>query len=182
MKYLSLLIILICINCVQPVEEVHEEEEALKVPKRPLAKYEPTGDECILFVGQELEAIGGLEDYNDGYLDHFKRPGGFTMYTNLNPGLESFGRIQEGLDGVFSTDDWGDSPSNMTLQLADPDFENMALAIGLQFVHHEEKVAYGTHDVLIKKMGEFFLSLGERPVFLRIGYEFDGHSWNFYDI
>jgi len=33
---------------------------------RKLAKFEPK-DGVLLFVGQELEAIRGLEDYNDGY-------------------------------------------------------------------------------------------------------------------
>ena len=59
------------------------------------------------------------------------------------------------------------------LQHKDPDYANMALAIGLQFVNHEEKVADGTHDVYIDRLGDFLLSLGKRPVFLRIAYEFD---------
>lgn len=119
--------------------------------------------------------------YNDGYLDHFKRPAGFTLYTNFAPGDTSFGYVQKGLDGIWSTDDWGDSPSNMSMQLVDPDFEKMALAIGLSLVNHEDKVADGTHDALIEKMGNWFKTLGKRPIFLRIGYEFDGHAWNHYD-
>ena len=164
----------VLIGCSSPVEE----EE---VPVRPLAKFEPADGEVILFVGQELEAIGGVDKYNDGYFDHFEIPGGFTMYTNIAPGDTSFGYVQKGLDGIFSTDDWGDSPSNISMQLADPDFENVALAIGLSMVNHEERIASGEHDEYIIRMGEFFKSLGKRPVFLRIGYEFDGHSWNFYD-
>ena len=151
-------------------------------PVREMAKFEPRDGEVILFVGQELDAIGGLEDYNDGYLDHFPPPGGFTMYTDLTPGNEMFGFINKGLDGVFTTDNWGDGDSNMSLQLADPDFEHMALAIGLWLVGQEDKVAEGEHDALIERLGQFFLSLGDRPVFLRIGYEFDGHSWNHYEI
>ena len=45
----------------------------------------------------------------------------------------------------------------------------------------EEKVADGTHDVYIDRLGDFLLSLGKRPVFLRIAYEFDGDPWNHYD-
>ena len=146
-----------------------------------LEKFEPKDGEVILFAGQELEAVGGLEKYNDGYLDHFDRPAGWTTYTNINPGENSFGRIQEGLDGLYETHDWGDNDYNASLQLNDEDYENMALAIGLQFVNHEEKVADGTHDVYINKLGEFLLSLGKRPVFLRIAYEFDGDPWNHYD-
>ncbi|NNE35053.1 MAG: endo-1,3-beta-xylanase [Rhodothermales bacterium] len=151
-------------------------------PDRALGKFEPADGEVILFVGQELDAIGGLEEYNDGYLDHFEAPGGFTMYTALTPGNEMFGQTNAGLDGVYTTDNWGDGDSNMSLQLADPDFENMALAIGLWLVDHEDKVADGERDDLIARLGEFLLSLGDRPVFLRIGYEFDGIGWNHYEI
>ncbi|MEL6250471.1 MAG: glycosyl hydrolase [Bacteroidota bacterium] len=144
------------------------------------AKFEPADGEVILFIGQEMDAIGGLEDFNDGYLDHFDAPGGFTMYTNFSPGGNSFGHIRKGLDGIWSDDNWGDSISNMSRQLADPDFQHMALAIGLEFVDHDAKVAKGTHDELIEKLGEFIKGLGKRPVFLRIGYEFGG-AWNHYD-
>ncbi|MCK8521750.1 endo-1,3-beta-xylanase [Aquimarina sp. D1M17] len=158
-----------------------EVQESTETPTRALAKFEPKKGEVLLFVGQELEAVGGLEKYNDGYLDHFEKPAGWTTYTNINPGENSFGRIQEGLDGIYDTHDWGDNDYNASLQLADKDYDNMALAIGLQFVNHEEKVADGTHDQYIHKLADFLLSLGKRPVFLRIAYEFDGEPWNHYD-
>lgn len=154
--------------------------EKVKEVEKKLAKFEPQDGKCILFVGQELEAIGGLEKWNDGYFDHFDAPGGFTMYTNFSPGDTMFGNVLKGLDGVFSTDRWGDYPSNMSLQLADEDFKNSALAIGLWLVNHEKEVAEGQQDELIVKMGEWLKSLGRRPVFLRIGYEFGG-AWNHYD-
>ncbi|WP_299530509.1 glycoside hydrolase family 26 protein [Ulvibacterium sp.] len=155
------------------------ETEKKQVRKR--AKFEPKDGEVLLFVGQELEAVGGLDEYSDGYLDHFDRPAGWTTYTNINPGENSFGRVMEGLDGLYETHDWGDNDYNATLQLNDPDYANMALAIGLQFVNHEEKVADGTHDAYIDRLADFLLSLGKRPVFLRIAYEFDGEPWNHYD-
>ena len=145
-----------------------------------LAKFEPK-DGVLLFVGQELEAVGAVAGYEDGYLNHFPKPAGWTSYTNINPGEVSFGRTQEGLDGLWETHDWGDNDYNAMLQHKDPDYTNMALAIGLQFVNHEEKVADGTHDAYIDRLGDFLLSLGKRPVFLRIAYEFDGDPWNHYD-
>ncbi len=180
---LSILSILGCKNESKSkiVSEEGTREEKVETSKRKLAKFEPKEGEVLLFVGQELEAVGGLEKYNDGYLDHFDTPAGWTTYTNINPGENSFGRIQEGLDGLWETHDWGDNDYNATLQLNDPDYANMALAIGLQFVNHEEKVADGTHDEYINKLGDFLLSLGKRPVFLRIAYEFDGDPWNHYD-
>ena len=48
--------------------------------KRP-AKFEPADGKVILFAGQELEAIGGTENYRDGYFDHYPAPGGFVQYT-----------------------------------------------------------------------------------------------------
>ena len=181
--YLAYLVLVpaLLAGCTSDVQEVALSNTPSSA-SRPLAKFEPADGEVILFVGQELDAIGGLDDYNDGYLDHFDTPGGFTMYSDITPGNEMFGYINKGLDGIYSTDNWGDGDSNMSLQLADPDFEHMALAIGLWLVGQEDKVADGTHDEYIDRLGEFFLSLDNRPVFLRIGYEFDGHSWNHYEI
>ena len=163
-----------CIHTVTSTEEGQPEELKQR------AKFEPEDGKCILFVGQELTAIGGVEGFEDGYFNHFRAPGGFTMYTNFSPGDTMFGHVTKGLDGVFSTDEWGDTPSNMSLQLADEDFENSALAIGLWLVNHEGEVAKGEQDSLINKLGDFLKSLGDRPVFLRIGYEFAG-EWNHYD-
>ena len=185
MRYVTLFVAMLCLGTLSSCEENTSPDESLAMadtPSRPLAKFEPPHGEVILFVGQELDAIGGLEEYNDGYMDHFPAPGGFTMYTSMSPGNEMFGQINKGLDGVFTTDNWGDGDSNMSLQIADPDFEHMALAIGLWMVDQEDLVAAGEHDELIDRLGEFLLSLGDRPVFLRIGYEFDGHSWNRYEI
>ncbi|CAL2062864.1 glycoside hydrolase family 26 protein [Tenacibaculum sp. 190524A05c] len=182
-KNLSIvLLVLFTINsCKQKntnTSNIKEKTAEKSTPKR--AKFEPKKG-VLLFAGQELEAVGGLEKYNDGYLDHFDKPAGWTTYTNINPGENSFGRTQEGLDGLWETHDWGDNDYNASLQLQDSSYTNMALAIGLQFVNHEEKVADGTHDKYIDKLGDFLLSLGKRPVFLRIAYEFDGEPWNHYD-
>lgn len=159
-----------------------EKVDFIPLTKKSLAKFEPADGKCILFVGQELEAIGGLEaPYNDGYLDHFDQPGGFTMYTGISPNAESFGYTMKGLDGVWETDDWGDSPSNMTLQMADPDFNDLALAIGFWMTDgNDRKIAAGEHTEMIDRFGEWLKSIAPRPVFLRIGYEFSG-SWNNYD-
>ncbi len=174
--YLTILC-LVAISC-----QIKLPEQVEDPSNRNRAKFEPADGEVILFAGQELEAVGGLEKYNDGYLDHFETPAGWTTYSNINPGEESFGRIQEGLDGLWETHDWGDNDYNAMMQIEDNDYKNMVLAIGLQFVNHEEKIADGTHDEYIDRLGDFLLSLGKRPVFLRIAYEFDGDPWNHYDL
>ncbi len=146
-----------------------------------LAKFEPPDGQCLVFVGQELEAIGGVSaPFNDGYMDYFEKPAGWTMYSGINPGDTSFGHVMQGLDGIFQVADWGDGASNISLQLEDDDFEGMALAIGFWMVNHEEELAAGVHDSLLLVFGEWLNSLGSRPVFLRIGYEFAG-EWNGYE-
>ncbi|MGL1886277.1 MAG: hypothetical protein OCD76_07160 [Reichenbachiella sp.] len=173
------LVLLTAVSCGQPQTQEAPTQNVRLGNNR--AKFEPKDGEVILFVGQELNAIGGLEEYNDGYMDHYDKPAGFTMYTNLSPGDTSFGYVNKGLDGVYSTADWGDNESNMSLQLESENFDNMALAIGLSMVNHEDAVANGDRDSLIVALGTFIKSLAPRPVFLRIGYEFDGHTWNYYD-
>jgi hypothetical protein len=141
--------------------------DPIPTPTTGLAKFEPKEGEVLLFIGQENDAIGGTSIDSNGYFDYFQKPSGFTMYTNMN------------LDGVYQKADWGDGPENISAQLADDDFKNCALAIGLSIVNNEIKIANGQQDAAIQKLGEFLLGLGKRPVFLRIGYEFDG-SWNNY--
>ena len=177
-RILILLLVIGFSSCLNQAAEI-EDNQVAAVER---AKFEPQEGKVLLFVGQELDAIGGLESpYDNGYLDHFERPAGFTMYTNFTPGDVSFSYELKGLDGLKFEADWGDSPSHMDRQLADPDFTNMALAIGLSLVGQEDKVANGERDDLIREFGEWAKSLGDRPVFLRIGYEFDGHSWNHYE-
>lgn len=151
-------------------------------PARDLAKFEPAGAHVLVFAGQDLNSIGGLPDYRDGYTDYFPVPAGITLYTSIAGGSDSYGDIPtEGLQGVYETFDNGNGPSNMSLILGDSTYQEVALAIGLSLVNHEKRVASGELDANIQRLGEFLISLGKRAVFLRIGYEFDGHDWNHYD-
>ncbi len=144
-------------------------------------KFEPENGKCLLFIGQDIGAIGGLENYKKGYLDYFETPSGITAYTNLRTGDVSYGSIYRGLDGIWQTDNWGAGDCNMQMQLNDLDFKYCCLAIGLELVNHEKAVARGEYDNMIDSLAIWVKSLGERPVFLRPGYEFDGHQWNHYD-
>jgi len=152
-----------------------------EAPVRPLAKFEPEGDRVLVFVGQDLESIGGLEEYTNGYVDHFPMPAGVTLYTGMGPDDGSFMGDTKGLDAIYETRDYGNGPGNMSMVMKDENFKNVALAIGLSLVNNEKQIAEGKLDHMISKLGDFLLSLGDRPVFLRIGYEFDGHDWNHYD-
>ena len=143
-------------------------------------KFVPAHGKCLVFVGQDLAATGGLKGYEDGYVDYFKTPAGVTIYTNLSPYNNSFGYDNNGLDGIKSKANWGAGDSWANLYLEDSIYQNCGIAIGLSFVNHEKKIAKGDLDHLIKQLAEWIKST-KRPVFLRIGYEFDGWSWNHYD-
>ncbi|MEO1487682.1 MAG: 1,4-beta-xylanase [Bacteroidota bacterium] len=142
-------------------------------------KFAPEQGHCLVFVGQDLGATGGLADYNDGYSDYFEAPAGVTVYSNVSPGGESYGYFNKGLDGLKTKANWGAGDSWANAYLQDSTYTNSALAIGLSLVNHEKKVAKGLHDDLITELGTWMKSI-KRLVFLRIGYEFDGWEWNHY--
>lgn len=174
MKYLILSIALLAMGCQQDAPN--------EVSNRPLAKFEPSNNKVLVFAGQDLASLGGMPEYSNGYSDYFPVPFGITLYTGIGGNDGSFGgQNTGGLHGIYETVDHGNGPSNMALALASEVYENAALAIGLSLVNNEEKVANGELDDNILKLGEFLLSLEDRPVFLRIGYEFDGDPWNHYD-
>ncbi|GAA4810606.1 glycosyl hydrolase [Litoribaculum gwangyangense] len=143
-------------------------------------RFEPENGECLFFIGQDLKAIGGLENYNDGYCNYFEIPAGITLYTNFSPGDESFGYYLKGNDGIKTIANWGAEDSCAECFINNNTFNNTMIAIGLSIVNHEKKVANGNHDNLIKELGNWIKSIN-RPVFLRIGYEFDGWEWNNYN-
>ena len=142
-------------------------------------KFEPKEGGVLFFIGQDLEAVGGLDNYNKGYLNTFDIPAGITAYTNLSPGDYSFGYAIKGLDGTKNKANWGAGDSCLQYYVNNPKFKNSMMAIGLSMVNHEKEIAKGKYDKLIREFGEWISSL-KRPVFLRIGYEFDGWEWNNY--
>jgi len=144
------------------------------------AKFEPKDGKCIVFIGQDMGSIGGVDGYNDGYADHFNSPAGITIYTNFRTGDKSFGHTYRGNDGIFQVDNWGAGDCYADLQVNSPKFKNSALAIGLEIVNAEKKIINGEVDHLIEELGTWIKTLAPRPVFVRIGYEFDGHGWNHY--
>jgi len=176
----NVLVLLTGMFCACNYQQAFKTEDNYTDKKR-LAKFEPADGKVILFAGQELEAIGGTENYRDGYYDHFPAPGGFVQYTNFIKSGTSFGAVLHGLDGLTDLVDWGDGPENMSVPVADKDFKNSCLAIGLDMGNGNDSItSTGGHDSLIYTLGNWIKALDKRPVFLRIGYEFDGFEWNRY--
>ena len=140
--------------------------------ERPLQKYEPEQGKCYLFVGQDLGAVGGMEDYSDGYCDYFDVPAGITVYL----GLAENGEVA----GLYGISDWGSGDCSADMYAKSEKFDNCMFAIGLAMVRQEEKIVQGVYDESIDLIGKWIKGLAPRPVFLRIGYEFDGKDWNGY--
>jgi len=134
------------------------------------ALFEPPKDRQLLVIGQDMGAIGGFpKPNNDGYVDHIDiKPGGVTTYT----GLTKLGGLKT-LVNLYSGDTWAQAI------IDNPIYANSVLVIGLHMVDQEKSAANGELDAQIKMLGEW-IKQTKRPVFLRIGYEFDG-TWNHYD-
>ena len=63
------------------------------------AKFEPEDGKCLVFIGQDMEAIGGIEG-KEGYVNFFGTPAGITIYTNIRPGDVSYGILTRDLTGL----------------------------------------------------------------------------------
>jgi beta-glucanase (GH16 family) len=127
-------------------------------------------DEQILFiVGQDLGAIGGMSDYSDGYHDYIELTAtGLTTYTDIAT-----------LNGLTNRANWGSGDVSAQMLTDEPAYQNSVLSIGLWMSGgNEVLVVNGRHDNQIDRLGAW-IKAQNRPVFLRIGYEFDG-EWNAY--
>lgn len=144
------------------------------------AKFEPADGRILVFVGQDTETIGGV-DGHVGYCDHFEMPAGITLYSNLSPGENSYGYITKGSDGLAKMANWGAGQSCAQCHLDNAKFANTMLSLGVSMVNHEKRIAKGEHDQLIRELG-LWIKGTRRPVFLRLGYEFDGWEWNNYKL
>lgn len=126
------------------------------------AKFAPEDGKKLLIIGQDLGSVGGLSNYSNGYIDHFEQyPAGVTTYTSL-----------PSLNGLSTRDNWGAGDVHAELYRTDENFDNSAIAIGLYLVGQLGNIVGGGFDGPIKNLGNW-IKQQERPVFLRIGYEFD---------
>ncbi len=132
-------------------------------------KYAPPDGSKLLIMGQDLGAVGGLENYSDGYVDHLGHiPAGVTTYTGF-----------PGLGGLSDLANWGSGDVHAQAYVEDVTFDHSAIVIGLHLVDQLLNIINGSSDSQLDKLGGW-IKAQERPVFLRVGYEFDG-SWNHYD-
>ena len=134
------------------------------------AKFAPADGKKLLIAGQDLGAVGGLNTYTNGYVDHLPdyMPTGVTTYTSI-----------PGLGGLTDPDNWGAGDVHAQAYLEDETFDHTVIAIGLHMVNQLANISSGQHDASIIQLAEWIKNTN-RPVFLRIGYEFEG-SWNNYN-
>lgn len=137
------------------------------------AKFEPEDGKCYVFIGQDLGAVGGLESYNSGYCDTFDTPAGVTVYLGI-------GNNEETVAGLYETANWGSGDCCADMYRRSERFGKTIVAVGLALVGQEENIVDGRLDGKLKTIGEWMKKMSPRPVFLRIGYEFDGTEWNHY--
>lgn len=133
-------------------------------------KFLPPEGKQLLIIGQDNASVGGFQaPNNNGYYENVQsKIGGVTTYTNL-----------PGLDGLYSFANWGAGPLNAQAIVDNPNYKNSVVSIGLYLVDQLELINKGRQDDQIARLGRWIQD-AQRPVFLRIGYEFDG-VWNHYD-
>jgi hypothetical protein len=126
----------------------------LTAPAYARARFEPAPGKVLLIVGQTLE---DTRAYAEASHDH---PAGWMFYTSL--------RNLEGLETPFNQ---GDGTQDGTALVSG--YPETALQVGLYMVDQCEEAAKGSLDNSIDRLGDW-IARTKRPVFLRVGYEFDG--------
>ena len=166
-----LVVLAMCLLACQapPPGEAPPVEQVTASPPVIEGKFTPPDGQTLLILGQDL---GAIADYKAAL---GLKPGGVTTYTNISETEPSL------LNGLESPADWGAGDVNAAQNLeADP---QAVLAIGLYIVDNSgtnlAHIIDGTHNAAIDRLGTF-IQRAARPVFLRIGYEFDG-PWNHYE-
>lgn len=117
------------------------------------AKYLPPKGKVLLIIGQDRETI---DEYVKGI---GIIPAGFTVYTS----------IQE-VEGLYSPVNRGGGVQY--LQYLIERYPGTVLQIGLYMVGALDEVTKGKYDTNIDMLGRW-IKEANRPVYLRIGYEFD---------
>ena len=141
--------------------------------------FAPDSGQIILFVGQDLDSV---RDYTRS--ECCPVPAGITTYIGLfnvlDPNVRFGGMgIDENQKPLDDFANWGAGDSSLYTVMQE--YPDSAIAIGLSMTENEhpgamKELIAGERDREIKHLATL-LKKHPRPVFLRIGYEFDG-MWN----
>jgi len=134
------------------------------------AKFAPEDGKKLLIIGQDLGAVGGLSSHNNGYIDNIQGhvPAGVTSYTDI-PNFR----------GLKTQANWGAGDVNANAYVNSEYFEQSFIVIGLYMVDRLDGINDGFYDNSIRNFADWVKGQN-RPIFIRIGYEFDG-PWNNYN-
>ena len=159
-------VFLLILGFALPVRASAQVLEATKVLS---AKWLPPDNRRLLIVGQDLDSVGGIEGHEGGYFGHVSQQiGGVTTYTSL-----------PSLAGLRQSANWGAGEIHAQRIIGSSRLRSSALAIGLYLVDQLGPINAGQHDKQISELAEWIRE-AQRPIYLRIGYEFDGY-WNHYE-
>ncbi|MCK8521755.1 T9SS type A sorting domain-containing protein [Aquimarina sp. D1M17] len=136
-------------------------------------KFAPVDGKTMLIIGQDLGSVAGY--VNSG---QFPTPAGVTMYTDLY--------TMAGLNDITNYD-----AGDIGLQEAMNRYPNSGLSVGFWMREEADgqgedhpngltELVNGLHNDELDKFVDFANRNSPRPIYLRIGYEFDG-PWNGYD-
>ncbi len=122
-------------------------------------KFTPSEGKVIFIVGQDNNTI-------DTYVKNIGiTPAGFMFYTSIQK-----------MEGISEPINLGAGPSHA--QYLIDKYPNSVIQIGLYMVNALDGVIQGTYDNNIDKLSEWLKKI-KRPVYLRIGYEFDFNQNNY---
>lgn len=132
--------------------------------------YRPKDNKVLFVIGQDMGATGGFPyPNNDGYVNHFEEvPAGFTSYTSINQ-----------LEGLTEKVNYGSGDVCAQCYLDNAVYKNSVVVLGLYLVNQLTNITNGSLDANIEKLGNWIIATN-RPVFVRIGYEFNS-SWAGYN-
>ncbi|MBF0503558.1 MAG: hypothetical protein HQL14_00505 [Candidatus Omnitrophica bacterium] len=124
------------------------------------APFVPPSGKTLLLVGQDRDTIAGYVRATGN------TPGGTMMYSSIQK-----------MEGLKSPSDLGSGPMDGDALLRV--YPNSVVQIGLYMVDALDDTIAGTYDANLKTLAQW-LKKADRPVYLRIGYEFD-NPLNHYD-
>ncbi|MBN3038694.1 MAG: hypothetical protein JW869_04665 [Candidatus Omnitrophica bacterium] len=120
----------------------------------------PPDGKILLIIGQYKEAI-------DAYVEKMGHtPAGIMVYTSV-----------QNAEGIYDAFDHGGGAQHLQYELEK--YPDAIMQVGLYMVDVLEDIISGTYDDNLANIGTWIKN-AKRPVYLRIGYEFDGPH-NHYD-
>lgn len=150
--FIKLIVVIVCITVL--VGKVFSD------PIKNDARFLPPDGKILLVVGQYKEAI-------DTYVEELGHiPAGIMVYTSV-----------QHAEGIYEAFDHGGGAQHLQYEV--DQYPNTVMQVGLYMVDVLKEILNGVYDENLQKIGNWIKN-SNRPVYLRIGYEFDGPH-NHYD-